>query len=68
YDSGECRKVRFGDVEAGFAGADHLLEQTYQSSPIEHAPTETTGCIVAPEGNDRFTCYTNTQAMFFTLD
>ncbi|TIQ16082.1 MAG: xanthine dehydrogenase family protein molybdopterin-binding subunit, partial [Mesorhizobium sp.] len=44
------------------------LEQTYQSSPIEHAPTETTGCVVAPEGNDRFTCYTNTQAMFFTLD
>ena len=68
YDSGECRKVRFGDVEAGFAGADHILEQTYQSSPIEHAPTETTGCIVVPEGNDRFTCYTNTQAMFFTLD
>ncbi len=60
--------MRFGDVEAGFAGADHVLEQSYQSSPIEHAPTETTGCVVAPEGNDRFTCYTNTQAMFFTLD
>lgn len=68
YDSGECRKVRFGDVEASFAGADHILEQSYQSSPIEHAPTETTGCVVVPEGNDRFTCYTNTQAMFFTLD
>ncbi len=68
YDSGECRKVRFGDVEAGFAGADHILEQTYWSSPIEHAPTETTGCIVVPEGSGRFTCYTNTQAMFFTLD
>ena len=40
----------------------------YQSSPIEHAPTETTGCIVVPDGNGRFTCYTNTQAMFFTLD
>ena len=25
YDSGECRKVRFGDVESGFAGADHIL-------------------------------------------
>ena len=60
--------MRFGDVEKGFAEADHILEQTYQSSPIEHAPTETTGCIVVPEGNDRFTCYTNTQAMFFTLD
>jgi CO/xanthine dehydrogenase Mo-binding subunit len=68
YDSGECRKVRFGDVDAGFAQADHILEQTYGSGPIEHAPTETTGCIVMPEGNGRFTCYTNTQAMFFTLD
>jgi CO/xanthine dehydrogenase Mo-binding subunit len=68
YDSGPSRKVRFGDVEKGFAVADHILEQTYWSSPIEQAPMETTGCIVAPEGNDRFTCYTNTQAMFFTLD
>ncbi|MBB3975737.1 CO/xanthine dehydrogenase Mo-binding subunit [Rhizobium azooxidifex] len=68
YDSGESRKVRFGDVEAGFAGADHILEQTYGSGPIEHAPTETTGCIVVPEGSGRYTCYTNTQAMFFTLD
>jgi CO/xanthine dehydrogenase Mo-binding subunit len=68
YDSGAFRKVRFGDVEAGFAAADHILEQTYWSSPIEHAPTETTGCIVVPEGNDRFTCHTNTQAMFFSLD
>lgn len=38
------------------------------SSPIEHAPTETTGCIVVPEPEGRFTCYTNSQAMFFTLD
>ena len=68
YDSGASRKVRFGDVEKGFAEADHILEQTYWSSPIEQAPTETTGCIVTPDGNDRFTCYTNTQAMFFTLD
>jgi CO/xanthine dehydrogenase Mo-binding subunit len=55
-------------VDKGFAEADHVLEQTYFSSPIEQAPTETTGCIAVPEGNDRFTCYTNTQAMFFTLD
>jgi CO/xanthine dehydrogenase Mo-binding subunit len=68
YDSGMARKVRFGDVEQGFAQADHILEQTYSSGPIEHAPTETTGCLVVPEGNGRFTCYTNTQAMFFTLD
>jgi CO/xanthine dehydrogenase Mo-binding subunit len=68
YDSGECRKLRYGDVAEGFRQADHVLEQTYSSSPIEHAATETTGCIVVPERNGRFTCYTNTQAMFFTLD
>ena len=44
------------------------LEERYQTSPIEHAPTETTGCIAAPEANGRYICYTNTQALFFTLD
>ena len=37
-----------------FAQADHVLEQRYQMSPIEHAPTETNGSIAAPETNDRF--------------
>jgi CO/xanthine dehydrogenase Mo-binding subunit len=68
YDSGECRIVRFGDVEQGFRSAEFILEQHYDSSPIEHAPTETTGCIVVPDQNNRLTCYTGTQAVFFTLD
>jgi CO/xanthine dehydrogenase Mo-binding subunit len=68
YEGHHCRRVRFGDVEKGFAAADHVVEERYQSSPIEHAPTETTGCIVVPEANGRFTCYSNTQALFFTLD
>ena len=36
-------------------------------SPIEQAPTETCGAIAAPETNDRFVCYTSTQALFFSL-
>jgi CO/xanthine dehydrogenase Mo-binding subunit len=68
YEGHHCRRVRHGDVEKAFAKADHVIEQMYQSSPIEHAPTETTGCIVVPDNNDRFTCYSNTQALFFTLD
>jgi CO/xanthine dehydrogenase Mo-binding subunit len=69
YEEGHhCRRVRYGDVEKAFAGADHLIEERYQSSPIEHAPMETTGCIVAPEANGRYTCHSNTQALFFTLD
>ncbi|WMS43065.1 molybdopterin-dependent oxidoreductase [Acuticoccus sp. MNP-M23] len=61
------QKLRFGDVEAGFREADHVIEGRYQMSPIEQAPIETCGAIAAPETNDRFVCYTSTQALFFSL-
>jgi len=61
------QKLRFGDVNAAFARADHIVEAEYQMSPIEQAPIETCGAIAAPEQNDRYVCYTNTQALFFSL-
>src|SRR5262245_17276278 len=61
------QKLRFGDVERAFAAADVVLEERYQMSPIEHAPTETNGSIAAPETNDRFVVHTSTQALFFSL-
>lgn len=61
------QKLRFGDVNAAFGRADHVIEAEYQMSPIEQAPIETCGAIAAPETNDRFVCYTNTQALFFSL-
>ena len=68
YDIYDHQKLRFGDVERGFAQADHVLEQRYQMSPIEHAPTETNGSIAAPDTNGRYVVYTSTQALFFSLD
>ena len=68
YEGHPCRRVRLGDVEAGFAAADHIVEGVYNTSPIEHAPLETTGCIAVPEANGRMTVYTNTQALYFSLD
>jgi CO/xanthine dehydrogenase Mo-binding subunit len=68
YEGKDHRQVRLGDVEAGFAEADHVIEHVYRTSPIEHAPIETTGCIAVPEANGRFTVYTNTQALYFSLD
>ena len=62
------QKLRFGDVETGFAHADLVLEERYQMSPIEHAPTETNGSIAVPDTNGRFIVYTSTQALFFSLD
>jgi CO/xanthine dehydrogenase Mo-binding subunit len=68
YEGHHCRRVRFGDVEPAFTEADLIVEGRYQTSPIEHAPTETTGCVAKPEADGRITVYTNTQALFFTLD
>jgi len=68
YEGHNCRRVRYGDVEAGFAMADHIVEAEYRSSPIEQAPLETTGAIAVPEANGRYTVYTNTQALYFSLD
>jgi len=68
YEGHHCRRIRFGDVEQGFAEADFIIEGKYQTRPIEHAPTETTGCIARPEADGRITVFTNTQALFFSLD
>ncbi len=67
HDLYDHQKLRFGDVEKGFAEADHIVEGEYQMSPIEQAPIETCGAIAAPETNDRYVCYTSTQALFFSL-
>lgn len=68
YEGHECRRVRLGNVEEAFEAADYIIEERYQMSPIEHAPTETTACIAKPEPDGRFTVYTNTQALYFSLD
>ncbi|HEV7711042.1 MAG TPA: molybdopterin cofactor-binding domain-containing protein [Asanoa sp.] len=68
YEGHHARRIRFGDVDTGFAEADHIFEWRYSSAPIEHAPTETTGCIVVPQAGGRLLIHSNTQAAFFTLD
>ena len=68
YEGYHCRRIRFGDVDKGFAQADRIYEYTYQSAPIEHAPLEPTGCIVKPEGDGRLLIHSDTQACYFTLD
>ncbi len=68
YNGHDFQKIRFGDVERAFREADHVIEERYQMTPIEHAPTETGGCIAAPDTAGRYVCYTNTQALFFSLE
>ena len=67
-DDHAAAQIRFGDVEQGFAEADHIVEDKYQTSPIEQAPMETNGCIAKPGGDGRITVHTNTQAVHFARD
>jgi CO/xanthine dehydrogenase Mo-binding subunit len=67
HDRYDHSKLRFGDVERAFASADFIVDDRYQMSPIEHAPTETNGSIAAPEQNDRFVVHSCAQGLFFSL-
>ncbi len=67
-DNHPAAQIRYGDVEAAFASADHIVEDSYQTRPIEQAPLETTGCIAKPEGNGRIVVHSNIQALQFALD
>lgn len=61
------QKLRFGDTEKAFAAADIVIEERYQTSPIEHAPTETNGSIAAPEQDNRYVVHSCAQGLFFSL-
>lgn len=68
YEGHPCRRVRFGDVEKGFAQADYIVEGVYQPGPVEQVPNELQCCLAKPEPDGRFTVWTTTQALFFSLD
>ena len=67
HETYDHQKLRFGETEKAFGAADIVMEERYQMSPIEHAPTETNGSIAAPEQNDRFVVHSCAQGLFFSL-
>lgn len=67
HEKFDHQKLRFGDTEKAFSAADLVIEERYQTSPIEHAPTETNGSIAAPEQNNRFVVHSCAQGLFFSL-
>ncbi len=53
-------KLRKGDVEKGFAEADHVFEDTFTSPAVQHVPLETHACI-AEVVNGRITVESTSQ-------
>jgi CO/xanthine dehydrogenase Mo-binding subunit len=60
-----CHRFRIvhGDVEAGFAGADVVVEDTFRVAAAHHAPMEPHACVARWEG-ERLELWTGTQTPF----
>jgi CO/xanthine dehydrogenase Mo-binding subunit len=43
-------QLRRGDVEAGFAAADHVYEHTFRTGQVLHVPLESHASLAVPEG------------------
>lgn len=55
-----------GDVEAGFAAADAVYEDTYRTQRVQHASLETHGAVGWFDEDDRLTIRTSSQTPFLT--
>jgi CO/xanthine dehydrogenase Mo-binding subunit len=63
-DHGNVHKqvsLQFGDVEAGFAAADLVLEDTFFYEGNTHLPMEQHATVAVPEDEGRVTVYSSTQ-------
>ena len=53
-----------GDVDAAFAGADHIIEETYHTQPINQGFLEPMACVANIEANGRLTVWASTQGPY----
>ena len=63
-DTGNLHKVvslQFGDLDAGFAEADVVFEDTYFYEGNTHLPMEQHASVAVPEDEGRITLYSSTQ-------
>ena len=57
-------ELQLGDVEAGFAQADHVFEDTYRVQKVQHAMIEPHVCITWWDEDDRLVIRSSTQVPF----
>jgi len=60
---GEPERYERGDVAAGFAAADVVLERSYRTEAELHTPMELHGCVANWDGKD-LTIWESTQGVF----
>ncbi len=53
-----------GDVEAGFAAADVIVERSFKTAPVHQGYIEPHACIVSVGGDNKATVWSSTQGHF----
>jgi len=65
YEGRPFRRVVLGDIEAGFAAADCVVEGSYRTASVEHAPLETQVSLAVPGDGGKLTIHTVSQSLVF---
>ncbi len=58
------RQIEYGDLDAMFAKADYVREDTFKVHPVSHAYMEPYSSIALPDEGGRITLYTSTQTPY----
>ncbi len=56
--------MEFGDLEAGFAAADHVFEGVYETQRVHTCYMEPRVCVVDADGNGNFVVHSSMQHLF----
>jgi CO/xanthine dehydrogenase Mo-binding subunit len=69
YEPGSMttRVLRLGDIEKGFAKADHVIEGRYTTGVQDHAPMEPHVSVAYLDEADRLAIHTVSQCLYFQL-
>ncbi len=67
FDGNPVRKVRKGNIEAGFAEADFIVEGTYTTPAQEHAFLETTCTVSYFDERGKLVIHSKAQGLNFAL-
>jgi len=58
------QKIRQGDVEAGLAAADVVIEERFDNPPVPHVPMETHAVVARALPGDRIEVHTSSQSPY----
>jgi len=57
-------QLKKGDVEKGFAEADHIFEDVFTTQPVQHAFIEPHGAVCLVDDEDRMTLWANNDSPY----